>query len=84
MSTPNPSRPIPVKELIEQYNRELMETYRQQSQPHKNSERPAATDSNSGTRERLSASRLCPTASRDRNSTAARHTSLACLSIYRC
>ena len=36
MSTPDTSRPIPVKELIEQYNRELMETYRQQSQPHKN------------------------------------------------
>lgn len=36
MSTHDSSHSIPVKELIAQYNRELMETYRQQSQPHKN------------------------------------------------
>lgn len=33
MATPDPARAIPVKELIERYNRELMETYRQQSPP---------------------------------------------------
>ena len=35
MSIPNPARTIPVKELIEQYNRELMEVYRQQTPPPK-------------------------------------------------
>ncbi len=33
MSTSEPARSIPVKELIERYNRELMETYRKQSPP---------------------------------------------------
>lgn len=33
MTTPDPARSIPVKELIERYNRELMETYRRQTSP---------------------------------------------------